>query len=445
MSKSLNIAKLSPFIEKDGTIRVKGRLKYSNLDYNAKHPILLTAKHPVVQLLLDKAHRENMHEGTEYVRNILQQEFWIIGIRNALRQIKARCVKCRHRSANPINPPMADLPRERLDEHVFPFTHTGVDYFGPFEVKFLRRSLKRWCCLFTCLTTRAVHIEIAQSLDTESCLAAVARFIARRGCPSTIISDNGTNFVGAAKEMKTFIDEWDKAKIESDLAQKKINWKFNPPGAPHFGGIWERLVRSCKKVMLAILDNRNLTDEVLSTTMCLVEQTLNARPLTAVSDDPEDLTALTPNHFLLGRESASAPFLPSSERYHDLRKSFKTAQAYADMIWKRWTREYLPQWNQRSKWSKETVRNLNQGELVWLIDDSVRRCDYKLGRIVEVFTGADGVVRSARVKMAHGELKRPVVKLAPVFYDGISEIENGAGDVGATDTEVDLDNKANDS
>ena len=126
-------------------------------------------------------------------------------------------------------------PRERLDEHVFPFTHTGVDYFGPFELKFLRRTLKRWCCLFTCLTTRAVHIEVAQSLDIESCLAAVTRFIARRGYPSTIISDNGTNFVGAANELKSFMNEWDKAKIESDSAQKKIVWKFIPPGAPHFG------------------------------------------------------------------------------------------------------------------------------------------------------------------------------------------------------------------
>ena len=128
--------------------------------------------------------------------------------------------------------------------------------------------------------------------------------------------------------------------------------------------------------------------------------------------------------------------MPSSERYHDLRKSFKTAQAYAEMIWKRWTREYLPQWNQRSKWSKEHVRNLKEGELVWLVDDSVKRCEYKLGRIIEIFTGNDGVVRSARVKMAHGELNRPVVKLAPVFYDGVSEIENRAGDVGATSNEL---------
>ena len=127
------------------------------------------------------------------------------------------------------------------------------------------------------------------------------------------------------------MNEWDKAKIESDLAQKKIVCKFNTPVAPT-GGIWERLVQSCKKVMTAIMENRSLTDDVLSATMCLVEQTLNARPLTALTDDPEHLTALTPNHFLPGPENSSAPFMPSSERYHDLRKSFKTAQAYADMI-----------------------------------------------------------------------------------------------------------------
>ena len=170
--------------------------------------------------------------------------------------------------------------------------------------------------------------------------------------------------------------------------------------------------------------------------MCLVEQTLNARPLTAVSDDPEDLTALTPNHFLLRQENASASFMPCSERYNELRKSFKTTQAYADMIWKRWTREYLPQWNQRSKWWKEHVRNLREGELVWLVDDFVKRCECKLGRIIKIFPGNDGVVRSARVKMAHGELNRPVLKLAPVFYDGVSQIENRAGDVGATSNQL---------
>ena len=143
---------------------------------------------------------------------MLQLEYWIIGLRNALRKIKSRCVKCRHSNATTC---------QRLAEHVFTFIHTGVDYFGPSEVKFLRRTSKRWCCLFTCLTTRALHNELAQSLDTESYLAAVTRFIGRRGLPSAVISHKGTNFVGAANELKPFMSELDKAKIESD---------FNPPG-----------------------------------------------------------------------------------------------------------------------------------------------------------------------------------------------------------------------
>ena len=356
---------MSPFIEEDGTIRVKGRLKHSNLAYNAKNPILLTAKHPVVQLLLEKAHRDNLHEGTEYVRNMLKQEYWIIGLRNALRKIKSRCIKCRHRNANPIHPPMANLPRERLDDHVFPFTHTGVDYFGPFEVKFLRRTLKRWCCLFTCLTTRAVHIEFAQSLHTESCQAAVTRFIAIRGYPSTIISDNGTKFVGVANELKAFINEWDKDKIESDLEKDFLEIQSSRSSS-----LWWSLGKTGSKLQESHdcnLGQQKPHRRGAQHNNVSCGTNTQRKTLTAVSDDPEDLTALTPNHFLLGQENASAPFIPSSDhattqRYHDLRKSFKTAQAYSDIIWKRWTREYLPQWNQRSKWSKEHVRNLKEGE-----------------------------------------------------------------------------------
>ena len=142
---------------------------------------------------------------------------------------------------------MADLPRERLQERVFPFTNTGVDYFGPFEVKCMRKTRKRWCCFFTCLTTRAVHIEVVPSLEAETCLTAITRFTARRNKPAIILSNNGTNFVGAAKEMRDCINAWNQPDIETSLAQKDIKWKFNPPGAPHYGGIWERLVRICKK------------------------------------------------------------------------------------------------------------------------------------------------------------------------------------------------------
>ena len=273
--------------------------------------------------MLRDLHFEHNHEGVEYVRSVIQQKFWIIGLRNALRSIKSSCVFCRKLRAQNKTPLMADLPPERLDYQSYPFTNVGVDYFGPFEVKLLRRSMKRWCCLFTCLTTRAVHIEVVRSLDTASCLVAINRFISRRGKPATIVSDNGTNFVGSARELKEYINSWNHDQITSELAHKHVVWNFNPPGAPHFGGVWERLVRICKKAMIAILGNRALTDESLTTTMCLVEQILNARPITPASDDPNDLEALTPNHFILGRANICIPFIPNAELYANHRKMFR--------------------------------------------------------------------------------------------------------------------------
>ena len=247
LSASDQLNKLLPFLDKNGLLRLQGRLQHSKSCYEIKHPTLLSANHYVVIKLIEDAHRAIFHEGTEYVRSGLRQEYWIIGLRNALRSVKAKCAKCRKQRAGGSQPFIADLPRERMQERVSTFSNTGVNYFGPFEVKFMRKTMKRWCCLFTCLTTRVVHIEVVPSLEAETCLTAITRFIARRGKPATILSNNGTNFVGAAKEMRDCINAWNLSEIEMSLPQKDIKWKFNPPGAPHFGGIWERLVRSCKK------------------------------------------------------------------------------------------------------------------------------------------------------------------------------------------------------
>ena len=193
-------------------------------------------------------------------------------------------------------PVMAELPTERLDASKA-FANVGVDYFGPFTIKIGRRTEKRWCCLLTCLTVRAVHKEIVAKLDTDSCLNLILRFMARRGKPIKMINDNVTNFVGADREFKQYVAAWNKDRIEEHLDQQGIRWKFNLPAAPHFEGVWERLVRNCKKAMYAELGDRSITEDVLSTTMCLVEQTLNARELTPVSSDVWDLEAITPKSF----------------------------------------------------------------------------------------------------------------------------------------------------
>ena len=355
--KNSKILQFSPFIDQQGLIRAQGRVGKSQLQFETKHPILLHWKHLVVELFLQNEHKNSHHEGTEHVRNIVQQKFWILGIRNALRSIKNKCIRCRKGRAQTKAPVMADLPEERLLASTV-FSNVGVDYFGPFIVKIGRRNEKRWCCLFTCFAVRAVHIEIIPKLDTNCCLNAIMRFISRRGKPVKMISDNGTNFVGAEKELAEYIAAWNKVRIEEHLIQQGIRWKFNPPAAPHFGRVWERLIRSCKKATYAVLGNRSVTEDVLSTMMCLVEQTLNARPLTPVSSDAKDLEAITPNHFLLGNKNLCLPYQSGAEQFFNYKKFFRQTQAYSDLIWDRFRKKYLPTLNSRKKWQTTTYRSL---------------------------------------------------------------------------------------
>ena len=184
--------------------------------------------------------------------------------------------------------------------------------------------------------------------------------------------------------------------------------------------------------MYAVLGNGSVTEGVLSTTMCIVEQTLNARPLTPVSSDGNDLEALTLNHFLLGNRNVCLPYLPSAEEFFDHRKLFRQTQVYANLIWDRFWKEYLPTLNNRQKWRSTSNEILKEGDLVWLIEDSHKRGYYNLGRVTETIDGSDGVIRSAIVRTNHGVYKRPVVKLAPVLTGkDVFAMENKAGDVAA--------------
>ena len=219
-----------------------------------------------------------------------------------MRSVKNKCIRCRKGRARTKAPVMTDLPEERLVASTV-FSNVGVEYFGSLTVKIGQRNENCWYCQFTCLTVQAVHIEVVTKLDTESCLKAILRFMARRGKPVKMVSDNETIFVGAERELAEYIAAWNKDRIEEHLIQQGIRWKFNPTAAPHFGGVWERLVRCCKKALYVVLGNQSITADVLSTTMCFVEQTLNARPLTPVSSDVFDLKAITPNHFLLGKKT----------------------------------------------------------------------------------------------------------------------------------------------
>ena len=420
------IKQYSPFIDADGLLRAKGRLQKSmDLDYNSKHPIILSSMHHAIEIFLREQHTNYHHEGIEYLRNVISSEYVILKLRSSLRAIKRKCITCTRRTAQAEIPEMADLPVERV-ARIFPFANTGLDYAGPFVVKVgYRKTEKRWLCLFTCLATRAVHLEVAASLDTQSCMNAISRFIARRGRPLKILSDNGTNFVGADNEFKAYADQL--KKLEESMSLQEIVWKFNPPGAPHFGGVWERLVRSAKKAMYAILGPRALRDEMLNTVCCQVEQLLNGRPLTPVSSDVEDLTALTPNHFLIGRPSVNLPRCLVQENDTCSRKAFKVAECYSAQIWSRWTREYLNLLMSRSKWANDNQRQLQVGDLVWLVEERSKRGVYPLGRVLHVNMGSDEKVRSVQIKTREGVYIRPTCKCVPLpihSYPRVEDVES---------------------
>ena len=202
---------------------------------------------------------------------------------------------------------MAALPPHRLQPFFPPFTNTGLDYFGPLQVTMHRRLQKRYVCLFTCLITSAVHLDVTTSLDTDSFLLAFRRFVSRGGSPAVIFSDNKTNLVSGERELREGIDHLNQHKIGKTLAARNIQWEFSPPSAPHFGGVWERLVQSSKIALKAVLQIQAVSEEVLATVFTEVELLLNGRLLTHVSTDPEDLVPLTPNHFILGRAYPNVP------------------------------------------------------------------------------------------------------------------------------------------
>ncbi|XP_064647483.1 uncharacterized protein LOC135500166 [Lineus longissimus] len=372
--------------------------------------LILPKKHHVTDLVVRQYHAVTGHSGCERVLTEIRQKYWIPKGRIAVRRIITRCFPCSKRNAKPLTQQMADLPPDRVNQAKGPFCFTGVDYFGPFQVKRARSTVKRYGCLFTCLSTRAIHIEIAASLTTDSFINALVRFTSRRGHPELIRSDNGTNFVGAQKELKQAIKEWNQQKIEDFLHQKEIRWTFNPPAASNMGGVWERQIKTVRKVLNGVVKEQIMDDEGISTLMCQVEAIINGRPITRLSDDPNDLEPLTPNYLLLFRSGPTLPpgLFGKADKYS--KRRWKQVQYLANVFWRRWSREYLTGLQERQKWTAE-VRNIRTGDLVLIVDDNAPRNTWQLGRVIEVYPGKDGLIRSGKIRTQHTQLVRPVNKL----------------------------------
>ena len=401
---------LNPYVDENGLLRVGGRLRKAPLPEETRHPVVLDPKHEVTRLVIQYCHLQSRCAGDAQVLNNLRQRYWVLKGVRAVHKVSLECPTCRWRRAQPRPPVMADLPKPRLGYSLPPFTYTGVDYFGPILVKCGRRTEKRYGVLFTCMTTRAVHLEIAHSLETDAYIMAMQRMVSRRGRPAHIWSDNGTNFVGADREVQEALKRLNKEKITDEMSQHGVQWHFNPPAAPHFGGVWERLVKSAKRALKAIVGNQRVTDETLLTFMAEAESLMNGRPLTHVSSDCNDLEALTPNHFLLGRANLNIPLDVVTDRDLCSRKRWKHAQVMANHFWERWLHEYLPSRTVRPKWCRES-RDIAEGDLVLMMSDNLPRGRWPLARVTRIVRGDDGRVRSADVKTKTGEYLRPVTKL----------------------------------
>ena len=306
---------------------------------------------------------------------------------------------------------MADLPVNRL-EPALPFMYCTVDYFSPWIVQG-RKAIKRYGVMFTCMASRAIHLETSNTMDT---------FICRRGLIRQLRSDQGTNFVGAKGELKEALKELDHDMIRSELLKENCDWfvfKMNVPSASHFGGVWERQIRTVRSVMSALLEKNGaqLDDEALRTFLCEVEAIINSRPLTVDNlNDPDSLNPLTPNHLLTMKSKVILP-PPGMFQSPDLysRKRWRRIQHLANEFWCRWRKEFLLTLQQRQKWNYPR-RNLAINDVVIVKDDNLPRNCWQLARVSRTDVAKDGHVRTVQVVLGDPALSADGRRTKPVRY-----------------------------
>lgn len=414
--------KLDPVLGEDGVLRVRGRIDATPAAIN-KRPPILDGRNPFVRLLLQRAHRRAHHASNERVINDVNQEYWILRLRPTVRAIAHGCRLCALRRAKPNTPPWGNLPLSRIEPYTRPFENCGLDYFGPVTITIGRRHEKRWVALFTCMTTRAIHLELVHTLSTNSAILCLRRMAARRGWPKVMWSDNATCFRSADKELRAAFNEWLPELREYGL-QHRMAWRFIPPLSPNMGGAWERLIRSVKNALSVTLKSRAPKEEVLATLLAEAEYSVNARPLTHISVDPRDEEALTPNHFLLGGP-ANVPLLGRcTDADH---RTWRASQALADHFWSRWVREYLPSLAPRGS-SAGHGRPIAVDDYVLIVDPNAPRNTWPRGIVTRVFPGPDGGIRSADVRTKGGVLRRPVSKLAILpIHPAVADATAGGG------------------
>ncbi|XP_058458365.1 uncharacterized protein LOC131434987 [Malaya genurostris] len=416
------IRNLNPIIE-DGVMRVGGRLKHAAIPYEQKHQVLLPEKHPYTICLIRHLHRSNLHVGQRGLLALVRQQYWPLRVKNTIRKLIHSCIPCFRMKPSKSTQLMGNLPDYRVQPSPV-FHHTGVDFAGPFQIRSnlkLRNAAvtKGYVCVFVCMATRALHLEAVSDLTSEAFMGALQRFVSRRGLVRRLYSDNATNFEGAFNEMRRlaqlFQDEQHQRLLNEYCTQNNIDWSFIPPRSPHFGGIWEAGVKSTKFHLKSVLAEHKLSYEELSTVLAQIEAILNSRPLTPVSNDPNDYSAITPAHFLIGRELHAIPEPSYSHIPAGRLSRWQFVQDLKQKFWKRWVNDYLHELQTRQKDFK--VTKFRVGALVLLVDENTSSLRWALGRITELCPGPDGHTRVVRLKTQNGTTTRAVKKVCLLPLD----------------------------
>ncbi|XP_076383731.1 uncharacterized protein LOC143260976 [Megalopta genalis] len=377
MPKGSRILNLNPFLDQDKLLRVGGRLRHAPLSYCQKHPLLLPHRHHITNLIIESEHLRHWHAGTQATLNAVRQIYWPIDGMRATKIVIHKCIRCFRVKPKVPAYIMGDLPKNRVTR-ARPFQNVGVDYCGPFFIKEKkvrnRCKIKTYVAIFVCFVTKAIHLELTSDLTTESCLGAFKRFFARRGKATNIYSDNGTNFVGAKNEItevQRFLSSNEhNSKINRFLSDQGINWHFSPPRSPHFGGLWEAAVKSFKGHLYKTIGNELFTFEQLNTYIIEVEAILNSRPLTPLSSDQNDLTALSPSHFLIGDSLMQLPEYDLRDTPVNKLSSWQHIQRVKQHFWNRWSNEYLQTLHTRNKWHIPNDTQHKKGTLVIIWEDN---------------------------------------------------------------------------
>ena len=425
---SNNIQKLNPFIdeftlnnEHFSLLRVGGRLLNAPIEYDAKFPLLLTKNSHFIKSYLRYLHIRNCHAGPKALISLLRQKIWLVNARQACTKTVHDCIHCFRYKPKLLTQIMGNLPADRLIASR-PFLVCGVDFCGPVFTSLKIRGrppYKSYVAIYVCFTSKAVHIELVGDLSTDCFLLSLKRFIARRGVPKVMYSDNATNFVGAHRKLEELRMKYaDEAqKIETYAAEEGFRFEFIPPRAPHFGGIWEAAVKSAKNLLVRTIGSAMLTAEELTTILAEIEAVLNSRPIAPLSSDPNDGEALTPAHLLIGGSLRSIPDCKVPLKDLSGLKRWQLVSTLKQKFWEKWSRDYLVGLQTRNKWLREE-RNLEKGELVVVHEDNVAPQKWIMGRVLETVAGKDGKVRVASIRTQNGVISRAIHKLAllPLEY-----------------------------